>query len=174
MHLVTEDQATNKTAYWDASMAQFGLTSEQGTLFLKQMRWHITTFLLGGTNKKYIAGDLIKGFKTTLTARVNTGDLLLGNLYVDDDITPIMNRWMGPTAGSNFTLMAGSADNLDGIGVIHSQGNNGPYLWMSQKLFNGTDFVQVNWYNEEISSPNQFYDANDASYSLYGYKFVNQ
>ena len=85
------------------------------------MRWHVTEFLFGGSNKQYLAGDLIKGYKTNLTERVNTGDLLQGNLYVDDEVTPIMNKWMGPNKqGNNYTLMTGALDNLDGIGVLHN------------------------------------------------------
>ena len=44
---------------------------------------------------------------------------------------------------------------------------------MSQKLYNGTGWVEVDWYNEDIGVPKQLYDENYAS-QLYGYKFLNQ
>jgi len=172
MHLIKDSQNTTDTAYLNATAVQFDLSAEQLKLFITQMRWHVTEFLMGGPNKSYKAKDLIQGYTTEINKRVNTGSLLLGNLYVDNVVTPILNTWTGPTSGQNFTVMTGQ-EAIDGVGVVRNA-NNQVYLYLNQSMYNGTMFTSVPWYNENLGSLMQLYDPTNPEYSLYGYKMPTQ
>jgi len=77
-------------------------------MFLQAMRFHVTDYLLGGLVQTYKVSDLVKGYDTTLNAKVNTGSLLQGNLYVDTTVTPILSWFKGPASGHQWTMFTGA------------------------------------------------------------------
>ena len=75
--------------------------------FCNVVRFHLTNYLLDGLTKEYKISELVKGFTTKLSDKINTGDQMQGNLYIDDVVTPVLNYWKGPTSGRSFTMMQG-------------------------------------------------------------------
>jgi hypothetical protein len=39
---------------------------------------------------------------------------LSGDLFVDDEVTPLLNLWMGPTAGRRITFFQGEREIQEG------------------------------------------------------------
>lgn len=99
------------------------------------MRLHVANFLCEGLTKEYKLGDLVLGYTTNLSAKINTGTLERGNLYIDDVVTPILDWWKGPASGHNFTMLTGK-DELDRVGSIYNMdGLNEPYVWLKNSLW---------------------------------------
>jgi hypothetical protein len=99
---------------------------------------------LDGTLAKYKVSEMIYGWETDLSDKINTGDLLKGNLYVDSTITPVSNMWKGPTANRRWTLMTGDVD-YTLTAVIHNVDDDGMYLWLNYETFDGNDWVSTPW-----------------------------
>ena len=138
------------------------------------MRNHVTYSLLGGVTKTYTSKQLIGGFATTVTQNINTGDLLRGNLYVDDVVTPIFNLWNGPTANHSYTMFTGY-DDPSLVGSIYSVDEDAPYIWLRNSLFTNVGWTDVKWYNEVLgSAPEAVASPDLVEINNYGYRFGQQ
>jgi hypothetical protein len=88
------------------------------------MQNHVAEFFVGGLTKKYVVKDLIKGYETDFSDKVN-GNIVEGILNVDNVVTPLTLHWKGPTADRSFTILTGEED-VNQAGVIHHIDNDGP------------------------------------------------
>ena len=95
------------------------------------MKMHIFEYLLGGSTVTKTARELIFGYDTDLTDKINEGDLLRGNLYVDSTVTPVLNNFMGPTSGRKYTLLTG-LENVEEAGIIYQIDSDGPYALLNE------------------------------------------
>jgi hypothetical protein len=68
-----------------------------------------------------------------------------GVLNVDDTLTPLTVHWKGPTAGRSFTLLTGAED-VDVTGVIVQIDEDGPDVWLNDKLWTGDEWKPVKFY----------------------------
>ena len=87
------------SAIYDGLCDLYGWDTEELFYFMKGMRDHSVNFLLEGLTREYPVSDLVQGCTAPLTTKINTGDVLRGNLYIDDLVTPIINWWQGPASG---------------------------------------------------------------------------
>lgn len=81
--------------------------------------------------------------------------MLQGNLYVDSVVTPILDYWKGPAANHNFTMFTGQ-ESVSTVGQIYSMDNDSPYIWLTNKMYTSTGFVNAKWYNEANLIPQFF------------------
>lgn len=56
------------------------------------MSYHTSEWLLNGVLATYTPAEMISGFDTIITSKINTGSDLLGNIYVDPVVTPLLNN----------------------------------------------------------------------------------
>ena len=147
-----EKNGTNYTMsqYYVDTAAMYNWTESELWDFLTAMRQHVTHNLWGGLTKTYTIGDLVQGFKTDLAAKINTGPLSDGNLYVDDTVTPVINWWMGPASDHSYTMMTGGTDNrTNQAGQIYNMdGNENSWIYLRNNLYTSSGWVEVPWYNE--------------------------
>jgi len=55
--------------------------------------------------------ELIQGFDTPIASKINTGDPLKGNIYVDASVTPLLNSMHGPFAHNTWNISTGISGN---------------------------------------------------------------
>lgn len=107
------------------------------------MRFHVANFLFEGTTKRYNGGDLVQGFNSDFNLKINQGNLLQGNLYIDGVTTPIINWWMGPAANHNYTMFTGQQEASE-VGSVYAVDGDGTYIWMKNNLYTPTNgFISV-------------------------------
>lgn len=81
------------------------------------MQWMVTMYTLEGLTRTYDTKTLVMGYNSELTSKMNAmepTDISKGILQVDTMTTPIMNNWMGPTAGREYTLFTGEGTDING------------------------------------------------------------
>ena len=107
----------------------------------------VSQYFLEGLTKQYTVSDLVMGFDTTFNAKVNTGSLLQGNLYVDTTCTPVVSWWKGPASGHTFTIFTGAAQpNM--VGAIYAMDDSSQIFLTNNLYLNNGTFIPVKWYNE--------------------------
>lgn len=148
------------------------MTPEQLLIVMSMMRDHVTYFLLEGPTKQYTVKNLIMGYDTAYNSKINTGDLLRGNLYVDTTVTPVLSWWKGPVSGHSFTLFTGSGTPSTVGSLYQMDGSNTIWLRNNLYLSNGT-FLPVQWLNE-ANGPQYFAIPNLEAYSNLHFRFPYQ
>jgi hypothetical protein len=144
---------------------------------MKFLEWQSIEWLTGGATSKLSKWDLVTGFETDFTTLINTGDLREGNIYVDSEVTPFLNHWMGPTYNRAITMLqgertTGSDPDVEenavfwpqDAGAVREIDSDGAYIWLNQWLYTGVEndnngFEQVKWYNEAVGVT-YLYDIN--------------
>jgi hypothetical protein len=140
------------------------------------MRLHTVNFLLEGLTAEYPIRDLIKGWKSTkISDKFNKGDLLRGNLYIDDTITPVLNWWMGPAANHSYTMFTGKEEPTE-VGSIYAVDGDSTYIWTRNVLYTPVSelFLDVKWYNGVNSGPQRLAVEGYENIYNYGYRFSQQ
>jgi len=99
----------------------------------------ISEFVFEGVLANYTYSDLIGGFNTPIASKINTGDPLKGNIYVDPSVTPLLNSMHGPFAKSTWNVTTGTY-NYQGR-VLEQNGLNYSIYWYS--LYTGEKFITV-------------------------------
>ena len=109
------------------------------------MGYLISEFVFEGVLANYTYSDLIGGFNTPIASKINTGDPLKGNIYVDPSVTPLLNSMHGPFAKSTWNVTTGTSNTnkyeqhqgrvLEQNGLEHS--------FYSYSLYTGEKFITV-------------------------------
>jgi hypothetical protein len=101
---VAKKNWVSPSKYWTDTAAYYGMSNDELIRLCKYLEWQSLEWLTGGITKTYTQWDLVTGFSTDFDAKINTGSFLLGNIYVDDVVTPFLNLWHGPTANRRITF----------------------------------------------------------------------
>jgi len=139
------------------------------------MRQHVLYYLLEGPVKEYTVGDLIQGYTTTFNAKLNTGSLLQGNLYVDASVTPVLPWWQGPASGHTFTMFAGETSAPGQVGAIYQMDDTNQ-IWLTNQMYSAVTqaFAPVPWYNEANGMVQTFAVPGLEAYSNFGFRLPYQ
>jgi hypothetical protein len=97
----------------------------------------VSEFFLGGMLKTYKLRDLITGWESDFSEKLNIeGTELEGNLFVTNKVTPLMIDWLGPSVDRKFTILTGEEDpSLAGTMVKIDE--DGAYIWQIHELWTG-------------------------------------
>lgn len=155
---------------WHATQTWYNLDNAGLFTIMQTLRQHTMNYLLEGLTKEYLVSDLIQGGTTGLNQKINTGDLLRGNLYIDDMVTPIIPFWQGPASGHNFTMLTGEGSTSN-VGIIYEMDNSN-YIWLTNQMWDPStnSFKSVQWVNEANGEYPQFFAA--PGYEIYtNFKF---
>lgn len=98
------------SAYWSDAAAFYGMDSAELQQVVLYLEWQATEWLTEGITSQKNLKDLIMGYDTNFVDKINTGSLLVGNIYVDTEITPFLNLWKGPTSGRRIEMFKGMQD----------------------------------------------------------------